>query len=171
MDSTQIDKHLNNWLRDAHAMEEQAEQMLSAQSSRIENYPELSRRLEQHMRETQTQRERLETCMQARGITSSAVKDMGAKFTAMMQAVGGSMTGDEVVKGSQAGYTFEHFEISSYRALIAAAEVAGDTRTAQVAQQNLQEELEMAGWLENHLPEVTRTFLQRAAGDMSEAKR
>ena len=36
-----VDERLNEWLRDAHAMEEQAEQMLSATASRIENYPEL----------------------------------------------------------------------------------------------------------------------------------
>ena len=35
------DEHLNQWLRDAHAMEQQAEEMLSAQASRLEHYPVL----------------------------------------------------------------------------------------------------------------------------------
>jgi ferritin-like metal-binding protein YciE len=43
---------LIQWLRDAHAMEEQAETMLSGQLSRLENYPELSRRIQQHLDET-----------------------------------------------------------------------------------------------------------------------
>jgi glyoxylase-like metal-dependent hydrolase (beta-lactamase superfamily II) len=42
MQTNRIDEELNQWLRNAHAMEEQAEKMLEAQSSRIENYPELA---------------------------------------------------------------------------------------------------------------------------------
>src|SRR5690606_36737977 len=36
---TEPREHLLHWLRDAHAMEQQAERMLKAQASRIENYP------------------------------------------------------------------------------------------------------------------------------------
>ena len=39
------DERLLHWLRDAHAMEKQAETMLSGMEGRIENYPHLRRRL------------------------------------------------------------------------------------------------------------------------------
>jgi ferritin-like metal-binding protein YciE len=42
-----------DWLRDAHSAEEQAETMLSGMARRIENYPQLKARVEQHIRETQ----------------------------------------------------------------------------------------------------------------------
>lgn len=48
-------EHLLDWLRDAHAMEQQAEQMLKAQASRIENYPKMKARVEQHLEETRGQ--------------------------------------------------------------------------------------------------------------------
>ena len=35
-------ENLLDWLRDAHAMEQQAETMLNAQVERLEHYPELS---------------------------------------------------------------------------------------------------------------------------------
>ena len=41
------------WLRDAHAMEEQALTMLTAQANRIQSYPELKARIERHVLETQ----------------------------------------------------------------------------------------------------------------------
>ncbi|MBZ9985459.1 MULTISPECIES: DUF892 family protein, partial [unclassified Mesorhizobium] len=41
---TQSRDWLIQWLRDAHAMEEQAETMLSGQLSRLESYPELGDR-------------------------------------------------------------------------------------------------------------------------------
>jgi ferritin-like metal-binding protein YciE len=43
---------LTQWLRDAHAMEEQAETMLNGQLNRLENYPELSDRIRLHIDET-----------------------------------------------------------------------------------------------------------------------
>jgi ferritin-like metal-binding protein YciE len=45
-------EHLVDWLRDAYAMEKQAESMLKAQSSRLENYPELRQRIDQHLQGT-----------------------------------------------------------------------------------------------------------------------
>lgn len=168
---TDAGKHLDHWLRDAHAMEKQAEQMLSAQAKRIENYPELSAKIEEHLEETRSQIERLESCIDRRGETTSGMKDAAGKFTAMMQGFGGMFASDEVVKGSLASYTFEHFEIASYNALIAAADAVGDTRTRDVCAGILREEEAMANWLADHLDEVTVKFLARDQIDMDEAKR
>jgi len=79
----------------------------------------------------------------------------------MMQGVGGLFAGDEVVKGAMAGYVFEHFEIASYTALIIAAEEAGEADVARICRENLAEEEAMAEWLREHLPKVTKQFLQR----------
>lgn len=171
MDTKTMNEYLDQWLRDAHAMEEQAETMLSAQASRIENYPELKAKLEQHLHETQSQRDRLAACLERRGTSSSGAKDVAGKFTAMMQGLGGSVMGDEVAKGSMAGYTFEHFEISAYRQLVAAAELCGDHETQRVAEEILREEQAMADWLYGQLPLVSRTFLERIGTDTAGAKR
>jgi ferritin-like metal-binding protein YciE len=128
MHTNEIDKHLDNWLSDAHAMEQQAKQMLQAQASRIENYPDLAARIEQHLSETRSQRRRLEACLERRGTRASGFKDAGGRFMAMMQGFGGSIAPDEV---AMASYTFEHFEIASHGCLVAAAEQAGDRETAR----------------------------------------
>lgn len=152
---------LIQWLRDAHAMEEQAETMLKAQASRLEHYPELRQRIEQHITETQDQARQLEECLSRLGSDTSSMKDATGKMTAMMQGLGGVFAGDEVVKGGMAGYTFEHFEISAYTALSAAAEAAGDPQTLSVCRAILAEEQAMADWLKEHLPGVTQQYLQR----------
>lgn len=152
---------LAQWLRDAHAMEEQAETMLNAQASRLENYPELRQRIEQHIRETESQAERVQQCIERLGSSGSTMKDAGAKMMAFMQGLGGMFAGDEVVKGAMAGYAFEHLEISAYTALIAAAEEAGEQQIAVVCREILREEEQMADWLKQHLPNVTREFLAR----------
>jgi ferritin-like metal-binding protein YciE len=173
VETSRIDEELNQWLRNAHAMEEQAEKMLEAQSSRIENYPELAAGIDRHLTETRHQKERLEQCLSRRGTSASGMKDVAAKFTGIMQGVGGSMASDEVVKGAMASYTFEHFEIeiSAYRTLIAAAELAGDGETARVCTEICREEEAMASQLAGLLPQVATTYLQRSAREMEEAKR
>jgi len=166
-----MDERLNQWLRDAHAMEQQAEQMLDAQARRIENYPELSARFEQHIAETRSQKQRLEACIERRGTTWSGMKDLAGQFTAVMQSVGGMFAGDEVVKGVLASYSFEHMEIASYRILAAGAEAAGDMETARVCQEICREEEAMAAWIEEHIPQVTQAYLMREATDSEAAKR
>jgi len=171
MDRTKINDHLDTWLRNAHAMEKQAEQMLQGQANRIDNYPELAQRIERHLAETRGQVDMLEAVMERRGISPSAFKDIAGQFTAMMQAMGGATMSDEVVKGGAASYAFEHFEIAAYRVLAAAAEEAGDMEAARVCRQICAEEEAMAADLERMLPEVVRAFLQRSASEIAEAKR
>ncbi|MBZ9965720.1 DUF892 family protein [Mesorhizobium sp. B292B1B] len=162
---------LVQWLRDAHAMEEQAETMLNGQLNRIENYPELSDRIRQHVQETRQQAARLETCLDRIGQGSSTLKDAGGKLTAMAQSLSGVFAGDEVMKGSLASYTFEHMEIASYTILIAAAKSLGEAEVAQVCDENLREEVAMADWLKSHIPATTEQFLARTDSESENAKR
>ena len=162
---------LMRWLRDAHAMEKQAEQMLSSQASRIENYPQLKARTEDHLRQTRRQAERLEGCIERRGGDTSKLKDVAAQIVALGQGVAGMFASDEVIKSSLASYTFEQMEIASYRILIAAAEQLGDLETVRACEQNLAEEQAMALWLDENIEPLTRDYLVREEYELAEAKR
>ncbi|WP_026617410.1 ferritin-like domain-containing protein [Ensifer aridi] len=153
-------EHLQAWLRDAHAMEEQAITMLTSQSARLENYPELKAQIDKHLQETRDQAAMLERCLERTGGTST-VKDIGAKMVAFGQGLSGLFVDDEVVKGSLANYAFEQMEIASYKILIAAAEHAGDPDTKRICETILQQEIAMAQWLDQHAAEITRKFLER----------
>lgn len=120
-------EHYHDWLRDAHAMEKQAESMLESMASRIENYPDIKARIEQHISETKHQITMLEEVLDRNGISRSVLKDSMSKMAAMGQSIGGMFPSDEIVKGSISGYVFEQFEIACYTSLLAAAKKAGDT--------------------------------------------
>lgn len=154
------EERLVEWLRDAHAMEEQAEKMLRSTAGRLENYPDLKAKLESHAAETQRQAELIKGCLDRRGAGTSTMKDLGGKLAALGQAASGLFVSDEVVKASMASYTFEHMEISAYRSLIAAAEAVGDQQTKTVCEQILAEEEAMASWLADNIGPVTRRYLQ-----------
>ena len=156
-----IEGNLMEWLRDAHAAEEQAETMLTGMANRLEHYPELRARIEQHIEETKRQAELVRGCIERRGGSTSTVKDAGGKLMAMGQAMSGMFATDEVMKGAIASYAFEAMEIASYRILVATAEAAGDAETKSVCERILQEEEAMADWLKQNLPHLTRHYLQR----------
>ncbi|WP_343177764.1 DUF892 family protein [Pseudomonas sp. 4810-S13] len=164
-------ENLLDWLRDAHAMEQQAEKMLKAQSERLEHYPQLKARIDQHIEETLGQQQLIDQCLARLGGSSSTLKDMGGKLMAFGQAVGGSLMSDEVIKGAMAGYVFENMEIASYTALIAATKEAGDSETLAACEKILPQEIAMAEWLLEHLPELTQAFLRRSADPDKAAKR
>jgi ferritin-like metal-binding protein YciE len=154
-------EHLMQWLRDAHAMEQQAEHLLRAQVERIESYPKLKARLEQHIRETLDQQESLEICIKHLGGVPSIANDAVGRATAFGQAIGGGIKGSELVDGAAAGYVFEHMEIAAYTALVAAAASIGEAEAQRTCEKILVQERSMADWLSGHLYEVARAFVVR----------
>lgn len=165
---TEAQDNYVSWIRDAHAMEKQALTMLEGQAERIEHYPQLRARITQHIDETKGQILDLKSVLsRVDGGGSSMLKDAAGKITATAQAIGGMFASDEVVKGTLASYTFEHMEIESYRILIAAAEACGDTQSVAVYERILQQEQDMAAWLEKNSPDVVRQFLARTEADVT----
>lgn len=153
------------------AMEKQAESMLESMASRIDNYPELRARIEQHLSETKNQIVQLETILDRNDISRSVIKDSMSKMAALGQSIGGIFPSDEIVKGSISGYVFEQFEIACYTSLLAAAKNAGDTASIPTIEAILNEEKEMADWLIQHIPQTTEKFLIRSETDGVEAKK
>lgn len=164
-------EHLIDWLRDAHAMEQQAESMLEAQAARLDHYPDMRERVQQHIEETRWQRAQLEACLSRLGSSPSIMKDMSGKMMAFGQAMGGMMASDEAVKGAMASYVFENLEIASYTVLIATAAEAGQDDIGDVCAQILEQEKAMAAWVLQHLPTTAHVFLARSEVPGVEAKK
>ncbi|MFV3131339.1 ferritin-like domain-containing protein [Niveispirillum sp. KHB5.9] len=152
-------EHLIDWLRDAYAMEVQAEKMLSNTADRLEDYPALKARLQQHVVETRNQASQVEQCLHQLNADTSMLKTGVGAITGIAQAMSGIFASDEVVKGAVFGAAFEYFEIINYKALITTAQAAGEAGIAAVLERILEEELAMAEWMEDNLPAVLRQYL------------
>ncbi|AVA25586.1 ferritin-like domain-containing protein [Rhizobium sp. NXC24] len=146
-------------LKNAHAMENQALSIMKPQLSRIENYPEVAAKLEQHIRETEGQLVRLEEILEGLDEDHSIFKDMALSFTGAMTAMGHTMAGDEILKNSFANFAFENFEIAAYKCLLTVADAGGFAAATTALQSNLAEEQAMARWLDVNLAAVTQKFL------------
>ena len=137
-------ENYHNWLRDAHAMEKQAEVILIAAIRRSENYPPLRTRLEQHLYETRRQLSSLQDIIARNHISRSALQDAKSRVAALGQSIGMMLPGDEVIKVIITAYVFAQFEVACYTALLTAAKRVGDHHAIHALEAMLAEERGMA---------------------------
>jgi ferritin-like metal-binding protein YciE len=150
-------------VRNAHALEKQAIQLIERQIPRLDDYPEVQARMRQHLAETRAQEQRLDQVLDALGADRSVVKDMVLEFMGNMAAMAHMPADDEILKNSFANLAFESYEIAAYTSLIAMAEAAGHAAQKPLLEASLAEEQAMADWIRTGLPMVTRRYLARAA--------
>jgi ferritin-like metal-binding protein YciE len=153
-------------LRNQHAIENQAIELLERQIGRLENYPEMSDRMRQHLEESKQQATRIEGLLADMNTSHSTLKDMVTSFMGNVAALGHAPASDEVVKNTFANYAFEHYEIAAYQGLLVVADAAGQQVSTSVLQQSLKEERAMAKWIEDHLKPTMLRYIERyAAGE------
>jgi ferritin-like metal-binding protein YciE len=152
---------LIDWLRDAHAMENQAATVMETHAGRIQHYPRFKELLEMNAEESRAQADRLRACVESLGGSTSALKDMTGRLIGLAQTISGYFAEDEVVKGVLALYTFKHYEIGSYRILLSTAHMLNETQVASLVGEHLDREIELADQLEEHLGEVANVYLER----------
>jgi len=150
-------------LRNQHAVEMQAIELLERQVGRLENYPEMSARMRQHIAESQQQARRIEELLSALGTSHSALKDTVTSFMGNMAALGHTVAPDEVLKNTMANFAFEHFEIASYLSLLTLAEATGHDRAKLALNESLREEEQMAQWIQDHIGPTTLRYVERSA--------
>ena len=148
-------------LRNAHAMEVQARELMERQSERLTDYPEVQQKVTEHLRETEQQLKRLESCLEACGESTSSLKDTALSVAANVTAMANSMAGDEILKNTFANNAFEHFEIASYKSLLALAGPAGAESSRPALEASLREEEKMAAWIDANVQKVTMEYLAR----------
>ncbi len=139
MTEKDVQDKLISYIRDAHAMEKNVEQMLASMISTT-NDEAIRSRLESHKDETTEQAERLAQRLEGLGSSTSAAKDAGAILGAFGSGLQEMMRADKPGKNARDGFVTENLEIAAYELLERLAQRAGDEETARIARQNRQEE-------------------------------
>lgn len=155
-------------LRNAHALEHEALSLLDRQIEHLAEYAEVEVQLRSHRGETERQIERLETILAGLGESHSALKDVAASLGGNLASLGHTFAPDEILKNSFANFAFENFEAASYKTLIIMARRGGYQDAVPLLEQTLAEELAMVTFLDETLPVVVNTYLdRRAAGEQA----
>jgi ferritin-like metal-binding protein YciE len=147
-------------LRNMHALEMTAIELTERQTERLENYPEMKAKLQEHHAESEQQARRLEDILSRHSTSTSGVKNT---VTAVMGNVAAALHApapDEVLKNTFANFAFEHQEIAAYTSLITMAQSLGDSAAIPLLQRSLAEEERMAEWIRGQIVPTTERFMQ-----------
>lgn len=157
---------LLHWLRDLHAVEQQAFVHLRS-ARKLVGDQGLARDLDRHLTETVGHRERLRGELASRGAGGSRPRDVAATANRLgfllYTAVGSDALGKMLVDS----LAYEYLEVAAYRMLGEVARVSGDQDLHELAVQIGAEEQAMAGrlrgWLDRAVDESRRRLSCPAA--------
>lgn len=147
LDPDDIDEQLNKYLADAHALENQAKQLLS-KGPDIAGDTELAMLFEQHLHETEEHERLVEERLTERGGRPSSLKDAAMQLGALNWGGFFAAQPDTPGKLCAFAFAFEHLEIAGYELLMRVAEQAADGHTIQTAESILAQERQAAAKLE-----------------------
>jgi ferritin-like metal-binding protein YciE len=152
-------------LRNMHALEMTAIELTERQVERLEHYPEMKARLQQHHGESQAQARRLEDILSRHETSASTLKSSVTSVMGNVAAALHAPAPDEVLKNTFANFAFEHQEIAAYTSLIAMAERIGDIQSISALQVSLSEEEAMAKWIKGQIVRTTERFMDLTQAD------
>ena len=163
-DSVYMDRRAEiiDWLNDAYAMERALEITLEKQANSGEVHRAIRERAAIHLDETRAHAERLERCLEMVGTKASTFKSTASQLLETGKKYMTMFARDERVKDYLASVGAEYFEVACYKALIAAAQVAGEERMIGPLTKNLREDAAMASWLDENIDAVIRDYLSEA---------
>jgi len=122
---------LDNYLADAHALEQQAIELLKHPPE------ELASIFDNHFAESERHKELIERRLDERGSSPSRVKDAALRLGALNWGAFFKAQPDTPVKLAMFAYAFEHLEIGGYEQLTRVARRAGDDATAMIVDNNI----------------------------------
>ena len=134
---------LVKYLADAHAIEEQAIQLLQ-RAPKIGGGPELESLYSAHLEETRGQERLIRERLEARGAAPSKLKDAAMRLGALNWGMFFQAQPDTPAKLAGFAFAFEHLEIGGYELLKRVAQRAGDQETVQSVESILVQERGMA---------------------------
>lgn len=149
-----LDRHLDDYLADAHAIEMQALVLLSSSPKLLDEERELAEILRRHRVETGRHEAEIGARLVARGSGASAAKDAALEIGGVGLATFFAAQPDTTLKLAGFVYAFENLEIGAYELLTRVAQKAGDTETTKVATAILAEERSAVQALGTYLTEM-----------------
>lgn len=155
-------KTFHAWLNNAYGMELSAVRMYAMHAKDAQDFPELREGLERHREISQKHAEMMAAVIRSHGGEPSGFKAGVGDLIGLLLGFSGDITIDKVIMNNLTDFAAEHFEIAAYETLIAGAEKLGYKDTAARCREILEEEREMASWLERQVDPTAREFLRRA---------
>jgi ferritin-like metal-binding protein YciE len=130
---------LNTYLADLHALEGQSRKLL-AKGAEMDVPAALAGVLSHHLEETEAHERKIEERLEARGGSTSTLKDAALRLGALNWGVFFAAQPDTPAKLAGFAYAVENLEVAAYELVLRVARRAGDAETVALAESILAEE-------------------------------
>lgn len=136
-----------SWLSAAHTMAKQTSVVLALSAKRLSSHPYAQLIFEEHRDETEEHARQLYTCL---------ARHRADPYCSQIVTLGPRTLGRELRQQLVTGnaieifvthYAIKHIEITTYKTLVAAAELVEDHATRRISEFILPQEIAMARWL------------------------
>jgi ferritin-like metal-binding protein YciE len=138
-----LDRQLNTYLSDAHAIEGQSLRLLE-KAIKLAEGTELAEVYRQHLAETEEHERLVDERLRARGDEPSTVKDAALRLGGLNLGGFFAAQPDTSAKLAVFAYAFEHLEIAAYELLGRVAQRAGDDEAAEISRRIIVQETDAA---------------------------
>jgi ferritin-like metal-binding protein YciE len=120
----------------------------------LEQYPEVREKFVEHMEQSRAHSRMIKQCVtRLEGDTNILVS---TSIDEMEQEEDPAQFLQTLIEA----YAQEHREMALYNTLVTAAQELGDPETADIARDILQDEVDMASWINDQLPTLVQNFIQ-----------
>jgi ferritin-like metal-binding protein YciE len=161
LDRDELGKQLNKYLADAHAIEQQAAQLLK-KAPQLAGAKELANAFEEHLEQTHRHTELVEGRLSARGSSPSTLKDAALRLGAINMGMFFKAQPDAPAKLAAFAYAFEHLEVAAYELLKGVAARADDEETVSAATTVLVDERAAAATIHDLFDHALDSSLEEA---------
>ena len=165
-DPDDLGDQLDSYLADIHAIEEQSIALLEG-GQRILEEPRARALFEDHLAQTRKQESLVKERLEARGSSTSRLKDLGLRLGGFNIGAFFGAQPDTPAKLVGFAFAFEHLEIAGYEQLRRVADRAGDEETAALAARLAEEERRTAA----RIAELWDAAVDAALGEQRVAAR
>jgi len=169
LEADDLTEQLRKYLADAHAIEQQAIQLLE-RAPDLSGDTALNQLYEDHLVETREHAELVKERLDALGGDNSSIKDTAMRLGALQWGAFFAGHPDTAGKLAAFAFAFEHLEIGGYEQLKRVARRAGDEETVKIAERILVEERTAAERIEGMFDEAVTAALDALGVEAGPAK-
>lgn len=156
-------QQLIRWLHDAHAMEEAQVDALSSCLADTSGLETVRGKLVHHLESTLRHAVVVRDCLERCGGTPREARTGPAAASHMIGGAVVKSAEDQPLRDLLSAYATEHYEIAAYTLLIEGAMRSGHGELIPLLEEVLEEEEEMADWIEDQLPRLAQIFIKPVA--------
>ena len=168
MPPSDIQEQLDKYLADVHSIEVQALVQMKA-APKLAGDERLAEMYARHEEETEEHKRLVEERLEARGASTSKLKDLAGAVTGVPFVLFAKSQPDTPGKLAAHALSYEHMEHAAYELLMRVAQRAGDAETAGVARTIAEQEVAMANRIDAAWDiTVEASLREKGADDMEE---